>query len=494
MPTPHTDEGLSEVIGFILILALIAALASLYITYVVPAQGRELEIKHMTQVNDQFLQYKTMVDSLWINGQENAPISNTFTLGTVTGLTQGAFVIPIFQPYPSTGMMVVNGRTDSLTINGDFLKDAPGQTFSSMDTPINFEPGHIFIQMMTTNTSERGGLILKPENGNWIIWLNVTSIPDPQTASAGSVPLFPTPTSSQSSINWTELKNWIDANLNNNPTGWIYQLNATINPTGTSTPAITMTMIKNNYTVFSDLPVVKKIQNNIWYTIDILDDAYGLRNELSVPFDLREPLNQTSTWIHYKYPGQVGFQAVTLSQSHQLDSLEFRSSNNYWIQQDYYYQQGGVFLKQPDGMVSKVVPLISVTNKTGIPTIRVVDIILNGSGNIGGSSPVQVVSTLTSREDYIIDNQKLVRGLPNARNVTLIINAQDQQTAQMWNQTFSRIRQAALSEDFPPAWIPAPVQTGNTVRFTVRDPDNKYSLFLDYTRVNLSVSLQTVAL
>ncbi|HOS83154.1 MAG TPA: hypothetical protein PK445_10565 [Methanolinea sp.] len=492
MPAPLTDEGLSEVIGFILILGIIAAVASLYITYVVPAQGRELEIKHMAQVNDQFLQYKTTIDSLWINGQKNVPISNTFTLGTVTGLTQGAIVVPVFQPYPSSGMIVVNERGDTLTIAGDFLRDAPGPAFPSIIKPVHYKPGHIYIKMMTTNTSKYGGLILKPQNGNWTIWLNVSSMQNPQTAFHGSVPPFPIPNPGQSSISWNELRNWITNNLNN-PTGWISQLNSTITSTSTSTPVITMTMMKNDYKVFSDLIVVKNIQNNDWYTIDILDDAYGLQNELSVPFDLIEPLNSTSNWIQYQYPGQVGFEAITINSIHPMDSLEFRSSNNYWIQQDYYYQMGGVFLRQPDGMVSKVIPLISVTNKTGLPTVRMVDIFIDGSGNIGGSSPVQVVSTLTSLQENTIDQQKLATGIPNARNVTFIISAQDQQTAQMWNQTFSRIRQAALSEDFPPAWIPAPVQTGNTVQFTVRDPDN-YSLFLDYTRVNLSVNLQTVAL
>jgi len=182
--------------------------------------------------------------------------------------------------------------------------------------------------------------------------------------------------------------------------------------------------------------VVKNVQNNMWYTIDLLDDAYGLREDLAVPFKLMEPFNQTSPWIQYRYPGQVGYRASNIKESHRMDSLEFRSGNNYWVQQDYYYQQGGVFLWQPDGMVTKVVPLISVTNRTGIPTVRIVDIIINGSGTVGGTSPVQVVTTVTSLQENTINNKKLARGIPNARNVTLVINAQDGSTANMWNQTF----------------------------------------------------------
>jgi len=148
------------------------------------------------------------VDSLWINDQRNVPISNTFTLGTVTGLTQGGFVIPIFQPYPSSGTILVNGREDTLTIEGDFLEDAPGSTISSFAKPVNYEPGHLYIQVMTTDTSKGGGLVLKPDNGNWEIWLNITNVSNPGTGSSGTVPPFPIPESNQpdSPIKWEDLK------------------------------------------------------------------------------------------------------------------------------------------------------------------------------------------------------------------------------------------------------------------------------------------------
>jgi len=488
MPVTRSDEGLSEVIGFILILALIAALASLYVTYVVPAQGRELEIKHMASINDQFLQYKMAVDSLWINDQKNVPISNTFTLGTVTGLTQGGFVIPIFQPYPSSGTISVNGRNDKLRIEGDFLEDAPGSVSPTLGSTVNDEPGHLYIQMMTTDTSREGSLVLKPNKGNWEIWLNVTSVSNPGAGASGTVPMFPVPAQApDQSVVWNEFINWI--NSLNDAGGWISQLNATV----TRVPAITMTMRKNDNTTFSDLVVVKNVQNNTWYTIDLLDDAYGLREDLVVPFTLVEPFNSDSPWIQYHYPGQVGYKASSISEpsSHRMDSLEFSSGNNYWIQQNYYYQQGGVFLWQQDGMVTKVVPLIDVTNRTGIPTVRMVDIVINGSGTVGGTSPVQVVTTVTSIQKSTINNQKLVRGIPNARNVTLVVEAQDWPTAQMWNQTFGWIRQKAIKEGVDSNWIQN-TQNNNIVQFTVHS--NDYSILFDYSRVNLTVYLQPVAL
>jgi hypothetical protein len=42
-----------------------------------------------------------------------------------------------------------------------------------------------------------------------------------------------------------------------------------------------------------------------------------------------------------------------------LAVLEFETTNNYWIPQSYYYQMGGVFLRQPTGTVARVAPLIN---------------------------------------------------------------------------------------------------------------------------------------
>ena len=491
MPSRLRDDALSEVIGFILILALIAALASLYLTYVVPAQGREGEIKHMAGINDQFLGYKTAIDSLWINDQTNVPISRTFTLGTITGTTQGSFVIPIFQPYPSSGSMVVNGREETITISADALVEGfPGSATPDLD-PVYYRPNHIYIQLMTTNTSKGGGITLKPNYGNWTISLNLTRFitPDQEATQSGVKP-FPTPTSASSSISWTEFQTWINNNLNN-VGGWISSLNASISSSSNTSSYITMTMTKNNNLVFSELPIVKNAQNNVWYTIDVVDSSYGIENELVYPFSISIS-NATSNWIAYRYPVSVGYVPKQITQSHQMGSLEFLSNNKYWIQQNYYYQQGGVFLAQPnDGMVTKVLPLISITNQTGIPTVRIVDITVKGSGNIGGTSPVQVISRLDTVPQNIFNGYTLAKGIPNAKNVTVTLTLQDTATAQMWNQTFAGIKSTAGGQ----SWI-INTQNGNLATLTIdpipSSPD--YDIILDYSQVNMSVELQSVAI
>ena len=81
------DVALSEVIGFVLILALITVAFSLYLVYGVPAQGRENEILHMGVVKDQFVEYKIGLDSLFTNNLVGTTMSNTFSLGTGGGYT-----------------------------------------------------------------------------------------------------------------------------------------------------------------------------------------------------------------------------------------------------------------------------------------------------------------------------------------------------------------------------------------------------------------------
>ena len=123
MPSRPRDDGLSEVVGFVLILGLIVVALSLYQVYGVPAVGREDEIAHMNAVKDRFVDYKIALDSLWINSlnttrsTEGVTLSTAFDLGTTGGSTQGGGVLfPVLAPVPSGGKVSVNKSPDNLTI------------------------------------------------------------------------------------------------------------------------------------------------------------------------------------------------------------------------------------------------------------------------------------------------------------------------------------------------------------------------------------------
>ena len=94
----RNEDALSEIVGFVLILALVVVASTLYLMYVVPAEGREDEIEHMNQVQDRFVSYKTSVDGLWMRsladlsvpGTRGVSLSTSFDLGTGGGNTQSS--------------------------------------------------------------------------------------------------------------------------------------------------------------------------------------------------------------------------------------------------------------------------------------------------------------------------------------------------------------------------------------------------------------------
>ncbi|MDI6867653.1 hypothetical protein [Methanoculleus sp.] len=123
MPVSSREDALSEVVGFVLLLALIVVALSLYQVYGVPAAGRENEIAHMNQVKDRFVDYKIALDSLWVvsinttTTAEGITLSTLFDLGTMGGSTQGGgLFFPVLAPIASGGTFSVNRSPDNLTI------------------------------------------------------------------------------------------------------------------------------------------------------------------------------------------------------------------------------------------------------------------------------------------------------------------------------------------------------------------------------------------
>lgn len=109
----QSDDALSEVIGFILIIAILMIFLSLWMVYVVPAEGRQEEIEHMNYVRNWFTQYKITADSLWVNHDSEKPLtgstfSNSLTLGSQGGTIQaGGLLLPVMSPIGSTGAVAV---------------------------------------------------------------------------------------------------------------------------------------------------------------------------------------------------------------------------------------------------------------------------------------------------------------------------------------------------------------------------------------------------
>ncbi|KAF1077994.1 hypothetical protein [Methanogenium sp. MK-MG] len=301
MKTFLSDEGLSEVIGFILLIGLLVVFLAMYQTYTVPVQGRDIEISHMNDIKDTFAAYKISQDSLWVNSREGTTLSTTLDLGTGGGYSQGGSGdLVLLTPLSSGGSVGINQRNEIITV---------------------------------TVGSNSGGV-------------------------------------------------------------------------------------------------------------------------------------------------------VTLA-DYEAGSLEFRSDNNYWIDQNYYYQLGGVFLEQESGSTVRVMPPLTIarygtdggyTAKVDFTIIR-----LNGEQLISGMGQVRIDTNLNtngiSGESY-----------PEITNVTISVGSDDPQTRSMWEGLF---RDSLARYGIPAPW------------YTLTNIDDEVSLdiignssigvYADIIRANYTATLQTVA-
>lgn len=447
----HRESGLSEVIGFVLIIGLLVVIASLYLTYGVPAQGRENEILHMNVVKDQFVSYKISLDSLFTNNKVGTTVSNSFNLGTSGGYTQGAFsFIPIMSPINSGGVIAINQRTldpETLNISSESLvydSTIPASVFThSVQPPVNPTPPtelRVFVDTTSAQVSDLAapyGLQLSGSGSDpaipaWIFWANLTPRYSP--------------------VKYSTYTGFTDLGGGNFLlTGETIHEQSLYNRTD-----LTITVIKNGNKTIDEQIVYANVQavpGN--YSINVLDDAYGLKNYLGNE-SITVSINNATSPV--KNSGRIRFNAqdeVFRYSPIPLGSIEYRAHNNYWIAQDYYYQMGGIFLQQGDGNTTyKLPPEISFSYvHDDDPAKRIVTVNINAltidqnnRGVVGGNSPVQIKSTLTN-----ITPLPYVPGKTNTKWIQIGVNTTDPQARMMWKNYFNYAAQVA--------GIPAPDYT-----------------------------------
>lgn len=467
MASERQESALSEVIGFILILGVIALLLSIYVVYVVPAEGRQNEIYHMNDINSEFNVYKTSIDALIVSAQKDRSVYNTFTLSTqgITSSSGGFITFPLFQPAGSSGAILINHRTDNINIQADVLQtvSGPGNQTPNLNV-ITSEPDHIYTSFRILSTRpvsgavsslalvpKDGGVNIKPIfNSTWEIWLNATPVID-------------------------------------------YSNTSTI----LYTTDLTISVKKNGINTIQGLIIEKNIQNTTGsvYTVDIIDPAYGLNKDLRYPMVLQRQYSVPDPKIISEFPIQYGYNNTVIGEPATMGSVEYQSGNNYFIQQNYYYQMGGIFLQQQDGMVAKIPPDITIsktsTNTGNITNVIINEIIITGDGIIGGTTPVQVQSLIADLQRP----NNLAQGIPNARWVAITVTS-DPEAAGMWNETFSRIRisSSKIPYNVPLSWSTVTsTSTSSTFNITGEYPTGgTYDVELDIQRVFLQASLQRI--
>ncbi|NLV26240.1 MAG: hypothetical protein GXY48_03595 [Methanomicrobiales archaeon] len=143
-----SDDALSEVIGFILIIGLLVVVMSLYITYVVPSEGRTNEIEQMDYIKQQFLDYKLNTDALWLNNNIGQSITQALTMGTAGQTTTGMFAgFSLVSPIGSSGSVMVNPmeRSERMHITAAGVTQNDPSIFTVVDAPIidKISPGSV---------------------------------------------------------------------------------------------------------------------------------------------------------------------------------------------------------------------------------------------------------------------------------------------------------------------------------------------------------------
>ncbi len=457
------DDALSEVIGFILIIAILVVIASLYMTYVVPAQGREAEIEHMNYVEKEFVDFKMAVDSLWINQEIGTQISQSIELGTLGQKTEGQFVfLPLTNPVASDGKIELinddSAGTIEVTVKGKFLKEEYNDLINQ-DIDIKQ-----YINSLNTSN------LFTTQIENMV----------PFTPAEGN-------TTTISGENWTAKIRSISMPLNKYNV--VMDLDR-VNKTGYT------------YSVFNNMTIKEKIDSPTW--INLQDPAYGL--DISGPVtisDGNKRYNGSYNIFNNKNPVTNALSdelfeddsVTTIKRS--LGKLNYTGINNYWVNQEYNYQMGGVTLKDLTTGEErfKILPLISLgVDDKDRPTMSLTVLRITGvKGNVGGSTPVQILTEVTDIRSGVLtdtnDQRYLESSENNAVSVKIKFSNLNEKMKSMWNNAFSTIRTSAnKSGKFDQSWVNMPASTSDELTFDY-NPDG---LTLDYKEVDVTVNLQPV--
>jgi hypothetical protein len=119
-----------------------------------------------------------------------------------------------------------------------------------------------------------------------------------------------------------------------------------------------------------------------------------------------------------------------------LSTLEYQSMNNYWIQQRYYYQTGGIFLLQDNGSVCRVSPSFTIAKANNgtvdVAAVNLVPIRVLGGSSIGGKGPVRV--------DSQVRTPTRIATLQPDTWVNISVDVADKPTALMWMGVLNETR------------------------------------------------------
>ena len=301
--------------------------------------------------------------------------------------------------------------SETLTIKSQSYITGAGSysvDLSAFPKKVNYTPNHVYVNIsipLEAPIDANSNYGLTVNTTKWVTVINITP----------KVSYYRNFTLTSGSLSYIDLPNYTGSDL-------------------------TISIFKANIPTMQGYVVSKNIVNGTLYTIDLMDSAYGL-NSVTLPgdsirlvVDEPQPPIMGNGNITYDFTEQMPYTNPPIP----LGAIEYIADNYYWIPQTYYYQMGGVFLKQSDGNTTyKLPPEISFSYDYGsdISTVNINALAITdptGGSVVGGNSPVQIKTTLVSK--YALP---YAVGTTNTKWIKIGVNTSDEQAGAMWKNYFN---------------------------------------------------------
>jgi len=467
MTADKRDNALSEVIGMLLILAIIVVAMSVYVTYMVPEKGKVAEIRHMNDVRGSFLDLSYLIDSLWVNNQVHVPV--TVPISLRTALEPSA--IPLFVPISSSGVLSLTNESDS---DGYFTVTFNG--FNEQRVFINPPPPDVIAHGVPKDLTREPYKVL----------LNFTPLVLPSNPKQGNIAEVNGTTSGIDFLVHLEVRSFVKS-----ANATALYLGDVANAIEYKHSLVAVDRISGlEYMVVDDLlkssPGVPTVEVDIKPVLDLFPGAKlvkGSKLQFNLvgglpspsectphdPYRLACHMNLTFSYgLQYGVPpdGDIPpsrIDPVSVTNTTPLSDLTFTAQNYYWVDQKFQYQKGAVFLLQDYiehdfinlGLTNST-PLsdaqIRVTNTTEIDdpvtyiTVSVVDINLQQKPNSrtmsssGGSA--QIVAEISNLEHRLEDKNTNLWYLVSdgtAHEAIFQVTSENESTLRTWFNMFERV-------------------------------------------------------
>jgi len=377
------ERGLSEVIGFLMIVSLLTILFSMYLIYVVPIQGRDAEISHMKYITQEFIGLKADIDGLIINNKINMPIARSFELGTLSSVGSGSLsILPVSSFIEASGMLMVNEQNDFLNVmvNGSMvnLSGLPPIVPPPISNPV--------LEIYCTSSDQCPSTPI-----NFTISDRFYNITTQERYSINN-------TTVNIAITYPNKTPYFNGNASFEIPGYKPQYDLILQTFSGTAPG----SLLSQKTLVENLSFPCNLTYNILKDNDIIpnssSDYYLINSAEATPVDLYTP--HTITTKVSRYPPRIG-------------SLQYESNNRYWVNQNFIYEMGGLFLSQPvDGGSSvMLIPSIALTPVQNISNpedwhakVTINNIRITDTEDVSGSISAQIFTKV----DKI--NQNLING------------------------------------------------------------------------------------